>query len=160
MRISQLEFKLTTADLNELIYEFAPDVKIRITDIQEDGLHGQLKLLVWNVDFVARPSCDREKEELSLDISARKLINIPVQIVEHQLREAMKDAPQGIEVMRQTLKVHVPSILQPLGISLRIREFRCLNGVVTVAIEQVRVPDLKRLLGKSSEATLDAGRFR
>lgn len=148
MRISNLDIKLTATDINELLEEFFPEVKIRITEIEEDGLHGQLKLLMWNVDFIAHPHADRDHEMVSLDVSAHKLVPIPTAIVERQLREAIKDAPYGIEVLREALKVHLPSILQPLGLSIRVREFKCYSGVLTLGVEQLNIPRIKELLDK------------
>ncbi len=144
MRVSQLGIRLTATDLNEAVAEFAPSVQLRVTEIREDGLHGQLKFLLWNIDFVAQPSAMQDGSTVYLDVSAHKLIPIPMTLVQYQLKEAMKDAPPGIDVIRQTIKVHLPSILKPFSASLRVREFECHQGYVSIVFEDCRVSDVRR----------------
>lgn len=139
MRISRVVVDLGIADLNEMLVDFLPDAKIRVTDIHEGGIIGQLKLLLWNIDFAARPTSGRS-DELSLEIAASKLVPIPSLIVQRSLRDAIKDAPNGIDVIQQSLRVHLPSILNPLGIHVKIRELACHNGFVRVGLEGIRLP--------------------
>ncbi|MFD1675584.1 hypothetical protein [Alicyclobacillus fodiniaquatilis] len=147
MRISHVSLQLTADDLNQWVQELAPDVKLRISEIREDGVHGQLKFLMWYVDFVARPHCYRDREEIAVEISARKLVPIPAAIVQRQLEEAMKDAPQGIEVLRQVLKLHVPSLLEPLNIGLNVRDFTCRDGRLLINVDDCELPFLKGKMG-------------
>lgn len=139
MRISRVVIDLGIADLNEMLVDFLPDARLRVTDINENGIIGQVKLLLWNIDFAARPNSNRP-DELSLEISASKLVPIPSMIVQRSLRDAIKDAPNGINVIQQALKVHLPSILNPLGIYVKIRELQCHNGFVRVGLEGIRLP--------------------
>ncbi|GMA57297.1 hypothetical protein GCM10025858_18000 [Alicyclobacillus sacchari] len=57
----------------------------------------------------------------------------------------MKDAPSGIEVLRQSLKLNVPSILEPLQISLNVEEFSCIDGSLLIRVSDC---DLALLKGK------------
>lgn len=148
MRLSHLALELSVSDINELLREVAPDLKVRITEIDHDGIHGQLKLLIWNVDFTARPSCSAEQETLSIDIGARKLVPIPSPIVQRQLQEAVKDAPPGVDVIRQTLRVHLPSLLAPFGVSLKVKELRCGIGKVMLSVGDVALGELGSLMGR------------
>lgn len=143
MRISHVCFQLTTDDLNGWLADLAPDFKLHIQEIRDGAVHGQLKFLMWNVDFVARPHCYKERDEIALEISAHKFVAIPVSIVERQLQEAMKDAPQGIEVLRQILKVHVPSILEPFNIHLKVTDFSCREGSLNIQIADCDLDFLK-----------------
>ncbi|WAH37024.1 hypothetical protein [Alicyclobacillus dauci] len=143
MRISHVNVQLSADDINGWITELAPDLKLRITDIKEDGVHGQLKILMWNIDFLARPHCYREREEVAVEISAHKLVPIPAAIVQRSLQEAMKDAPQGVDVLRQILKVHLPSILHPLGIALKVEDFTCREGHVVLNVADCELAFLK-----------------
>lgn len=143
MRISNVSIKLTADDLNRWISEIAPEVKLRICDIQDDGIHGQFKFLMWNIDFLARPHCYREREEIAVEISAHKLVAIPASIVQRSLQEAMKDAPSGVEVLRQVLKLHVPSILEPLRIALKVEDFSCRNGAVVIDVADCELDFLR-----------------
>lgn len=145
MRISNVSFRLSAEDLNDIISETAPDVRLRITEIRDDGIHGYLRFLMWNIDFLARPYSNRDRDEIAVEISARKLVSIPPAIVNRSLQEAMKDAPTGIEVFRQSLKLHVPSILEPLGVKLTVEDFACRDGHVTVSVSNC---DLALLKGK------------
>jgi hypothetical protein len=144
VRVSYLGIRLTASDLNESIAEFAPSIQLRINEIREDGMHGQLKFLLWNIDFVAQPSSLQDGSTIFVDVSAHKLIPIPSSLVQYQLKEAMKDAPPGIDVLRQTIKVHLPSILKPFNASLRVREFQCHQGYVSIVFEDCRVSDVRR----------------
>lgn len=139
MKVSHLELRLSSSDLNQMLAEIAPDVKVKILDIGDSGIHGQVKLLVWNIDFIAKPSADWASDAVNLDISAHKLVNIPSSIVERQLREALKDGPPGIEVLRQSLRVHVPSLIQPLGVELRVKDIHCQPGYLVLAVEQLQL---------------------
>ncbi|MFB5190687.1 hypothetical protein [Alicyclobacillus fastidiosus] len=143
MRISQVSLKLSADDINQWIHELAPEVKLRILEIRDDGIYGQLKFLMWNVDFIARPHCYKERDEIAVEISARKLVPIPASIVERSLQEAVKDAPQGIEVLRQVLKLHVPSILEPLKIGLKVQDFSCRAGSVVIDVADCELGMLK-----------------
>ncbi len=147
MRVSHVEIRLTAADLNELIAEFAPDIQLRIMDIQSDGLRGQIKLLLWNIDFIAQPSSRAEGDQVSIDVTAHKLIPIPGALVQRQLKEAIKDAPPGVEVLQQSIKVHVPSILKPFDASIQIREFACHSGYIAIVLDECRVQDVRRFFG-------------
>lgn len=146
MRISYMRFQFTVADLNAWLADLLPDVRIRIQDIKEGAVHGQLKFLMWNVDFVARPHCNKDRDEIALEISAHKFVAIPISIVERQLQEAMKDAPEGIEVLRQNLKVHVPSILEPLDIKLKVTDFACRESQLIFQIADCNLDFLKAKL--------------
>lgn len=139
VRISRVVIDLGIADLNEMLVDFLPDAKVRVTDIHEGGIIGQVKLLLWNIDFAARPNSSRP-DELSIEVSASKLVPIPSLLVQKSLREAIKDAPNGIDVIQQALKVHLPSILNPLGIYVKIRELKCHNGFIRIGVEGIRLP--------------------
>ncbi|ACV57080.1 hypothetical protein [Alicyclobacillus acidocaldarius] len=147
MRISNIRVRLSADDLNSMIAEFAPDIPLRILAIQPDGVHGQFKFLMWNIDFAARPTCSADKGEISIEISARKLVNIPPAIVQMSLQEAMKDAPQGIEVLRQSLRLNIASLLEPLGIALKLNEFTCAEGALVIDLARVEV----EMKGRTSE---------
>ncbi|WP_206832696.1 hypothetical protein [Alicyclobacillus fructus] len=139
MRISNVSVRLSADDLNSMIAEFAPDVPLRITAIRPDGVHGQFRFLMWNIDFAARPTCNPERGEIALEISARKLVNIPPAIVQMSLQEAMRDAPNGIEVLRQSLRLNVASLLEPLGISLKLGAFTCGDGALVVDLADCEI---------------------
>lgn len=143
MRISNVSIRLTADDLNQWLIEAAPEVKLRIIEIKEDGIHGQFKFLMWNIDFLARPHCYKEREEIAVEISAHKLVNIPASIVQRSLQEAMKDAPTGVEVLRQILKLHVPSILEPLNIALKVEDFACRDGSIVLQVADCELDFLK-----------------
>ncbi|MCF8567808.1 hypothetical protein LLE49_24095 [Alicyclobacillus tolerans] len=147
MRVRQISIELNAQDLNEMLDEFVPDAKIRVLDIHEDGIRGQLKLLLWNIDFVARPM-SQSPDELSLDITASKLVPIPSALVQRQLKEAMRTAPSGIDVIQQAIKVHIPSILSPFGVSLSIRELKPYDGFLRLGLNDVRVPKFSQILGQ------------
>jgi len=149
MRISNVKIELTASDLNQWLAEVAPEVKLRIVEIKDDGIHGQFKFLMWNIDFLARPHCYVEREEIAVEISAHKLVNIPASIVQRSLQEAIKDAPTGVEVLRQILKLHVPSILEPLKIGLKVEEFSCRNGSIILQVADCELDFLKGLLTPS-----------
>jgi hypothetical protein len=139
VRLSHLTLDLTAQDLTELVRDFSVEDKIMFDTITEDGIRGRIKLMVWSVDFVAVPSCT-EEGEVSIDITAHKLVQIPPGIVERQLREAVKDAPAGIGVLQQALKVHLPSLLSPLGISMTVRQLKCYDGFLRIALARVQLP--------------------
>jgi len=139
LHISNVTIDLCTDDLNSLIQDLAPDLKIRLTDIDDNGLHGHVKLLFWNIDFVARPAFTTSGE-VALDVTAHKLVPIPGSLVQHQLKEAIKDAPAGIEVIQQSLRVHLPSLLAPLGMSLKVREITMMNGMLRIAVADAVLP--------------------
>jgi len=140
MRLSRVVIDVGISDLNEMLVEFMPDAKARVLDIQEQGIIGQVKLLLWNIDFVARPSSSKS-DELAIEINASKLVPIPSAIVQRQLKEAIKEAPAGIDVIQQTLKVHLPSVLGPLGVNLAVRELSCHNGYVRLAVDGLSLPN-------------------
>ncbi|EPZ50897.1 hypothetical protein [Alicyclobacillus acidoterrestris] len=146
MRISQVTIKLSADDINRMLQEFAPDVKLRIVEIRDDGIYGQFKFLMWNIDFIARPHSYKEREEVAVEVSARMLVPIPASIVERSLQEAVKDAPQGLEVLRQVLKLHVPTILSPFKIQLKVRDFSCHNGAVVIDVADCELGMLKGML--------------
>ncbi|GLG02558.1 hypothetical protein Alches_25990 [Alicyclobacillus hesperidum subsp. aegles] len=158
MRISNISFRLTKEDLNEMIAELAPDVRLRIVDIKSDGVHGQFRFLMWNIDFCARPYCNREKGEIAVEITARKLVNIPPALVQMSLQEAIKDAPSGIEVLRQSLKLNVPSILEPLQISLNVEDFSCVDGSLVIRVSDCDLALLKGKLPSLGRHTQPSGR--
>ncbi|MCL6627392.1 hypothetical protein [Alicyclobacillus shizuokensis] len=145
MRITHITLDFTVDDLNELLREFIPDSQLVITGIDRLGIHGQLRFLFWNVDFVAKP-CSPSPEEVSIEVTAHKLVSIPPAIIERQLREAVKDAPDGVEVLQQALRLNVPLILQPFGIRLGIRELQTHDGFVRMALRDVETPRLMRLV--------------
>lgn len=139
MHISNVIIDLSIEDLNEFIADVAPDLKIHLNDIQPDGFRGHIKLLFWNIDFVARPSFTKNGE-VALDVSAHKLVAIPGSIVKYQLKEAIKDAPPGIEVIQQSLRVHLPSILGPFGMALKVSELTMTPGMLRIGVENAVVP--------------------
>jgi hypothetical protein len=146
VRISHICVDLTAEDINSLIADFAADANIRIVDVRPDGIRGQVKFLFWNVDFVARPSSDVE-HEVCVNVAAYKLVAIPDVIVNRQLREVVKDAPPGIDVIRNSLVVHVPSLLRTFGIGLKVKELQCHDGFVRLDVEDVGLPALMKLMG-------------
>lgn len=148
MRISHVRFQFNVKDINGWLTDLVPDVKIRIQEIKGGAVHGQLKFLMWNVDFVAQPHCYNDRDEIAIEISAHKFVTIPVSIVERQLQEAMKDAPEGIEVLRQILKVHVPSILEPLKIHLKVSDFACRDNQLVLQIDDCDLEFLKDKIPK------------
>lgn len=151
MRIHHISLDLTAGDLTSMVQEFAPDAKFRITTITPEGIRGQVKLLIWSIDFVARPN-HGQHDTVSVEITASKLVPIPNSIVQRQLKEAMRDAPPGIDVIQQALKVHVPSILEPFGVELRIRELRCLEGFLHLSLEDIALPAFTRLMSGVSRS--------
>lgn len=140
MHLSHVEFQFSTQDINSLLTEVAPDLKARVVDIVEEGIRGQLRFLFWNIDFIAHPSCDAKTNCLLLDISAKKLVPIPGVVVNRQLQDAMRDAPSGVEVVRQSLKLHLPSILQPLGVGVDVKEIHMSDGMLRVVVENCKIP--------------------
>lgn len=145
MRIHRINLDLTADNLTSMIEQFAPEAKFRVTSITPDGIRGQIKLLLWSVDFTAKPMSTSDGM-VSIEIGASKLVPIPPALVQRQLKEAMKDAPTGVDVIQQALKVHLPSILAPFGISLVIRELRLLEGFLHVSIGEIDLPDFKQLM--------------
>lgn len=157
MRASHITVDLTAEDLTDLVHDFAGDGKIVFESITEAGIKGQIKFLVWNVDFLAVPSC-ADEGDVSIEITAHKLVPIPPGLVERQLREAVKDAPAGIHVLEQALKVHLPSILSPLGISMSVRQLRTYDGFLRVALAQVKLPAPGQLMKLRKENVSFASR--
>lgn len=171
MRISRVNIELSADDVNSLIEEFAPDAPIRITHITRDGLYGQLKLLLWSVDFTAKVWCGGENDgstvgadgrgvpdaegsvpsTVFVDVSAHKLVAIPSMIVERQLREAVKDAPDGIDVIRTTLRVHLPSLLIPLGVTMAMEALETADGALRIGMRQLALPGLAGMMGMRDE---------
>lgn len=145
MRISTVSIELSTEDINSLLEEFASEARMRLTNISPDGIRGQVKFFLWNVDFLAKPSFGINSE-VSLEVSAHKLVPIPPAIVQRQLKEAVKDAPPGVDAIRQALKVHLPSLLQPFGISLGLQSLECHEGFVRITVDSVQLPKLKELI--------------
>ncbi|MBX6353557.1 MAG: hypothetical protein IRZ10_09510 [Thermoflavifilum sp.] len=139
MRISQVILHVSADDLNRAIAEFAPDTKARVTRIDSEGIHGEVRLWIWSVDLLLRPSVTADGQ-VAIEVSAQKLVPIPSAIVERQLRLAMKDAPAGVDVFQQALRVHLPSLLRPFGVSLALRELRTMDGYLRVAAEAVEFP--------------------
>ncbi|GMA50723.1 hypothetical protein GCM10025857_20800 [Alicyclobacillus contaminans] len=150
MRISHVCVDLTADDLNSLIADFAAEANLRFTEIIDEGIRGQVKLLFFNVDFFAKPA-STSPEEVSVDVTAHKLMAIPGSVVNRQLREAMKDAPAGIDVIRNSLVVHLPSLLRTVGVDLRIRELRCYNGYLRAHVEKISLPAF-HMLGQTLAA--------
>jgi hypothetical protein len=146
LRISHVRVDLTADNLNSLIADLAADANIRITEVTPDGIRGQVKFLFWNVDFVARPASEVQ-HEVSIDVAAHKLVAIPDAIVNRQLREVVKDAPPGIDVIRNSLVVHVPSLLRTFGIDLKVKELQCHDGFVRLDVEDVELPAVMKLAG-------------
>lgn len=149
MRISQVSLQLSAEDLNAILVEFVPDAPVRVTAIEPDAIKGQIRLLFWHVDFIARPAVGLDSE-VSIEISAHKMWAIPAAIVGRQLKEAIKDAPPGVDVIRQSLQVRLPELLRPLGIQLAITQFCALDGILQVTVENVSVPALKTLLQQTA----------
>lgn len=144
MRASHLTIDLTALDLADLVHDFIDDDKITFDTITESGIKGQVRFLVWNIDFLAQPSCN-DDGEVSINITAHKLVPIPAGIVERSLREAVKDAPDGIEVLQQALKLNIPSLLSPLGINLSIRQLRAYDGFLRIALANLKLPSMHDL---------------
>lgn len=164
MRLSHLTIDLTATDLADLVHDFTDDDKITFDTITEGGVKGQIRFLVWNIDFIAQPSCN-DDGEVSIDITAHKLVPIPAGIVERSLREAVKDAPAGIEVLQQALKVNVASLLSPLGVNVSIRQLKTYNGFLRIALADLKLPPmgelqatLKKRRGAGSGGTTFTGR--
>lgn len=144
MKIHHVSVDLSIDDINSLVKEFIPDAKIRILSIDADGIRGQIKLLWWHVDFLAVP--DKTSDGIvSVDISASKLVAIPSAIIERQLKEAVKSAPDGVNVIQQALKVHLPSILNPFGVSLTVQDISTDRGLLHVSIQSIDLPSLSQL---------------
>ncbi|GGJ07106.1 hypothetical protein GCM10010885_15340 [Alicyclobacillus cellulosilyticus] len=137
MRLSRMSVEVTADDLNSWLAALAPDAPVRVHAITPVGVHGQLKLWFWYIDFVAVPSC--QDGVISLDIRAHKLVPIPAAWVQRQLREVVKDSPPGIEAFQQSLRVHLPSLCAPFGISLRVCELSTRQDVLCCVLEDLRV---------------------
>ncbi|MCL6455127.1 MAG: hypothetical protein K6T78_16095 [Alicyclobacillus sp.] len=144
MRIHQVSFNLTADDLTSLIQDFAPDAKFRIAEITPSGIHGHIRLLLWSVDFLARPRSSADGV-VSLEISASKLVPIPPALVQRQLKEALRDAPNGIDVIHEALTVHLPSVLAPFDLHLTVRELRCGDGILHLTLEDIDLPRFQQL---------------
>ena len=136
MRIRRITLELDTEDINSIISDFLPEHQLQVTGIDADGIRGHLRFLLWNIDFIARPY-SRSSDELNIDVTARKLVTIPPSIIQRQLREAMKDAPPGIDVMQQMLRVKFTSLLAPFGLSLKVEELQSLDGFVRVTLSGI-----------------------
>jgi hypothetical protein len=139
VRLSQVIVYVSVDDLNRAIEELAPDAKARVVRIDGDGIHGEVRLWIWSIDFLARPSIGADGQ-VSIEVSAQKLVPIPSAIVERQLRMAVKDAPVGVDVIQQTLRIHLSSLLKPFGVSLALRELRTVDGYLRIAAEAVEFP--------------------
>ncbi|QSO47744.1 hypothetical protein [Alicyclobacillus mengziensis] len=144
MKIHHVSIDLSIDDLNAMIREFVPDAKIRILSIDSDGVRGQVKLLWWSVDFLAIP-LNGSDGTVSVDVSASKLVPIPSSLVERQLKEAVKSAPSGVDVIQQALKVHLPSILNPLGIGLTVKDISTDRGLLHVSLQSIDLPSFAQL---------------
>jgi|GEM_PF-2776802 len=136
MRIRQISLEIDAGDINSIFADFLPDVPLRVTSIDQEGIKGQIHVLWWNIDFVAMPY-SLTSDELNIDISARKLVSIPTSIIERQLREAMKDAPPGIDVRQQMLRVRFTPLLAPIGLSLQVEHVQPCNGYVQITLAGV-----------------------
>ncbi|MCL6442910.1 MAG: hypothetical protein K6T83_05545 [Alicyclobacillus sp.] len=155
MRLSHVTVDLDAQDLNDLLAEFLPHGNLRVSEVRDGMIRGQVRLLWWHVDFTAKPS-SIAPSDAQLDITASKVIPIPASIVQKQLKEAMRDAPPGVDVLRQSLRVHVPSLLSPFGISVQIDEFAAHDGYVRVKVRNLQLPDIGRLLKKPCPVSDDA----
>lgn len=144
MKIHHVSIDLSVDDLNSMVREFAPEAKIRILTIDSDGIRGQVKLLWWSVDFLAIP-LNGSDGTVSVDISASKLVPIPPALVERQLKEAVRMAPSGVDVIQQALKVHLPSILSPFGIALTVKDISTDRGMLHVSIQSIDLPGFSQL---------------
>jgi hypothetical protein len=159
VRIARMNFDLEAKDINSMIHEFAPEANVWVEEINQYGVRGHLKLLFWNVDFVAVPySTDRD--EINIQITAHKLVTIPPAIIQRQLQEAIKDAPEGIDVLSQMLRVKITSLLRPFGLSLEVEELQPYDGFVRVGLAGVQVQNLAAIFsasgaGRSMAATED-----
>ena len=146
MRISHITLTLTADDINSILEDFVPDGQIRVVDIIPDAIRGQVRFLWWNIDFIAKPATGPDAE-VSIDIAAHKMVPIPAAIVNRQLKEAMRDAPPGIDVIRQSLKVRLSELLRPFGIDMQVSEFEALDGRVQIAVDNTSLTQLNALLG-------------
>ncbi|QQE78971.1 hypothetical protein [Alicyclobacillus sp. SO9] len=161
MRISKMSFDLEAKDINSMIHEFAPEANLWVEAIDQYGVRGHLKLLFWNVDFVAVPySTDRD--EINIQITAHKLVTIPPAIIQRQLQEAIKDAPEGIDVLSQMLRVKITSLLRPFGLSLEVDELQPYDGFVRIGLSGVELQNLASIFAASgargtTAAARDAG---
>ncbi|MCL6548188.1 MAG: hypothetical protein K6T30_04670 [Alicyclobacillus sp.] len=154
VRVSHICLDLDVRDLNTLLAEFLPEPDIRVVDIRTDGVHGHVRLWWWNIDFVARP-CASGPAVIAVDVSAHKLVPIPSAIVHFHLREAMKDAPPGVDVIRQTLTVHLPSVLKPFGLSLEVQEFRAHDGYIRIVADNVEWNHAQRFFRRVDSVPAD-----
>ena len=145
MRVSSISVELSAEDINELITEFAPKAKVQILSIDERGVHGQVKFLLWNIDFTAMPSAI-PNGQVSIEVAAHKLVAIPGPLVQRQLKEVVKDAPPGVDAIQQALRIHMPTLLQPFGASLVLDEFKPYPGYVRIKASKIQVENIKRLL--------------
>lgn len=146
VRISRITVDVSVGDLNSLLTDFMPEGHLMITSMTPEGIFGQLRFLFWNVDFTAIPFSTSEKE-MNIEITAHKLVTIPTAIVQRQLREAIKDAPPGIDVISQTLRVNVANFLRPFGVSLNVHELQTYDGFVRLTVSGIEVPGLLAKLG-------------
>ncbi|RIV17280.1 hypothetical protein D2Q93_15545 [Alicyclobacillaceae bacterium I2511] len=144
MRIARIRVDLTADDINLLLLEWGTASVIRVTGVTSEGIRGQVKLLWWGVDFLAKPGMAVDGSA-TIEVSAFKLVPIPSALVEKRLREAMKDAPSGIDVIQQTLKVHLQSLLRPFGTNLNLAEFQCHDGYVRIGVDGLTLPRLQDL---------------
>ncbi|MCL6517931.1 hypothetical protein [Alicyclobacillus sp.] len=139
MRVTQLSIVMERDDLQAWLDELWPSSGLRILSIGPEGVRGQVKLLWWHVDFLAVPAVPAP-DTVALDISAHKLVPIPSVLVQRQLKEAVRDAPPGISVVEESLRVHLPSLLEGLGIHLHVRHLGCEPGRLTLSVEGLQVP--------------------
>ncbi|MBX5437545.1 MAG: hypothetical protein IRZ33_10070 [Alicyclobacillaceae bacterium] len=156
MRVSHIALDLSVQDLNSILAEWVEKVPLRIVDIDEAGIRGQVRLWWWNIDFTARPSV-HNSSEIAVDISAHKLVPIPPALVHLHLREAVKDAPPGVDVIRQTLTVHLPSLLRPFGLSLAVQELRTGHGCLHIVVDNVEWAQVRRWLSPPSVSRVAPG---
>jgi hypothetical protein len=153
VRVSNITVELSAEDINELIAEFAPEVKIQIVAIDERGIHGQVKFMLWNIDFTAMPAAT-PNGQVSIEVAAHKLVAIPGPLVQRQLKEVVKDAPPGVDAIQQALRIHLPTLLQPFGASLVLDEFKPYPGYVRIKASKIQVENIKRLLQKGKQQVM------
>lgn len=145
MRISQISLRLTVEDINSILHDALPDAQLRVTEIVPGTIRGQVRFLFWNIDFVAQPAVGPDSQ-VSIDVSAHKMVPIPAAIVGRQLREAIKDAPPGVDVIQQSLRVRLPDLLRPFGVQIAITTFHAVDNAIEICVENVSIPELQALL--------------
>lgn len=133
MHIRRISVELDATDLNSIINEFLPEAPLNVISIDTEGIRGQVRFLFWKIDFVAMPY-SLSSDELNIDVNAKKLVTIPTSIIQRQLREAMKDAPPGIDVIQQMLRIKLTPLLAPFGLSLQVEELQVVEGAVRIVL--------------------------